>query len=119
MSALARTTIEREGVALLAAFDASTFLARLRGLHDLPPLGTGEALVIRPCRAVQSVGMDETIEVVFVDAAGVIVKLAPLAPGRFAMCLRARASVELAAGTIERLGLARGQRLTLASGGWR
>ena len=107
-------TISRLGAPLLRAREAGTFWRRLRGLHDLPPLGATDALVLRPCRAVQTFGMRVAIDVAFVDATGRILRLETLEPGRVAICPRARLAVEMAAGTAARLDLAPGHVLVLS-----
>lgn len=115
----ARTvTITRLGAPLLHARDASTFWQRLRGLHDLPPLAPTEALILRPCRAVQTFGMREPIDVAFLDAKGAILRLVTLSPGQVAICPRARLAIEMAAGTAARLDLARGHVLVPSTGTW-
>lgn len=85
---------------------------RLRGL-----LGTGapprEALYIAPCRGVHTAGMRYAIDVVFVDGHGRVLRVVEqLAPWRMASAPGARAVVELPAGSVRRLALARGERLT-------
>jgi uncharacterized membrane protein (UPF0127 family) len=56
--------------------------------------------------------MHFTIDVVFVDRQGLVVKLCRrLKPWRIGVSVRAFAAVELAAGAIERGAIARGDRL--------
>ena len=109
-------TLSRLGAPLLRAHDACTFLTRLRGLHGVPPLGPTDALLLRPCRAVQTFGMRTPIDVAFVDADGVVLKVVTLAPGRIAGCVRAKAAVEMRAGTASRMQLAPGQTLVRSTG---
>lgn len=111
-------TISRLGAPLLRAREAASFWQRLRGLHVLPPLGPNDALILRPCRAVQTFGMERPIDIAFVDAQGVVLKVARLEPGRIALCLGARVAIEMAAGSAARLELAPGHRLALSAGGW-
>ena len=101
------------------ARDACTFASRLRGLHALPPLGPTEALLIRPCRAVQTWGMDYAIDALFLSNDGTVLEIRTLEPGRSASCRRARMVVETAAGTAARLSLAPGHRLDIEGGDWR
>ena len=112
-------TLARLGAPLLDAREADTFLARLFGLLALPRLGELDALVIRPCSAVHTFGMDYPIDVAFVDRDGTILKLASLGPRRGATCRGAHAAIELAAGTAARLSLAPGQRLVALEPGAR
>lgn len=113
-----QVTLSRLGTPLLRAHDASTFLARLRGLHGVPPLGPDEALVLRPCRAVQTFRMKAAIDVVFVDAQGIVLEVVTLAPGRTASRPGADAVVEMRAGTAKTLQLVPGQQLVASNGAW-
>jgi len=98
-------TVSRGGVTLLEARDADTFFARLRGLHALPPLGPMQALIIRPCSAVQTWTMRTPIDVAFLDRDARILKLDRLPPRRFSSCRGAIAAMEMANGAIDRLEL--------------
>lgn len=89
---------------------------RMRGLLGRPPLQPGQGLLIAPCASVHTVGMRQALDIVFLDAADRIVKLCRgVVPLRTAAAWRARKTVELAAGEIDRLGLLPGQRLTWRS----
>ena len=99
------------GGATLRARVASGFVSRLRGLHALPPLGPSDALLLVPCRAVHTWGMDRAIDVLFLDRDRMILEVRTLAPGRSARRRGARAVLETAAGTAARLGLRPGDRL--------
>ncbi len=80
---------------------ATTLLSRMRGLlgrHALPP---GEALLIRPCRAIHTLGMRFAIDVRFYDRRGVCVReVRQVPPGRWWVwgTWRARAVLECMAG---------------------
>lgn len=115
---LPTTVLSRLGAPLLRARVARTFLSRLRGLHALPELGPNDALVIAPCRSVQTFRMARSIDVLFLDAEGVVLEARTLAPGQTAFHRRARRVVECAAGTAERLSLRAGQRLLPDEGTW-
>ena len=104
--------LSRLGAPLLRAHDACTFLKRLRGLHGVPPLGPSEALLLRPCRAVQTFGMPGPIDVAFLDAGGVVLKVITLPPGKMSSCAGASSVVEMAEGTAARLQLGVGQTLS-------
>jgi uncharacterized membrane protein (UPF0127 family) len=56
---------------------ALTPLTRLRGLIAHPPLERGEGLLLRPCRGIHTWFMRYPIDVIFLDAEGRIVALAP------------------------------------------
>ena len=111
-------TLQRLGVPLLDAYDANTFLKRLRGLHAHPPLEAAQALLIRPCSSIQTFGMKELIDVAFLDEHGTVLKIATVAPNRIMACRGARLVVEMAAGTAERIDLSVGQRLQPSTGSW-
>lgn len=119
MQDLALGALLREGDAtplVAPAWRARSAWQRMRGLLGRPPLQPGQALLLAPCASVHTVGMRQALDVVFLDAADRIVKLCRgVAPMRTAAAWRARQTVELAAGEIDRLGLAPGQRLTWRS----
>jgi len=106
--------VSRHGAPLLRALRADSFLARLRGLHAVAPLGPGDALLISPCRAVQTWRMDYAVDVVFLDEGGNVLALHPRQRGTVAICWGAQVAIEMAAGTAERLGLGVGQTLTIS-----
>jgi uncharacterized membrane protein (UPF0127 family) len=85
---------------------------RTRGLLGRPPLQSGEGLLIDDCRLVHTVGMGYPLDLAFLDRGGRVRKLVKaLAPLRMAGSLAARTTLELAAGTAERIGLAEGDCL--------
>lgn len=85
---------------------ARTSRERRRGLIGRERLRPGEALVIPKCRQVHTFGMRFPIDVVFVDRAGVVVRICrELGPRRLSPFVpRARNAIELAAGTVEMTG---------------
>ncbi len=90
----------------------TTILERMRGLLGRPMLKADEALVIDPCNSVHTFGMGYSLDIVFVNAQGLVIKLCSNLPKfRIAQSLGARLTIELAAGEIERLGLALGDQL--------
>jgi uncharacterized membrane protein (UPF0127 family) len=92
--------------------------ARLRGLLGRWRLPAGHGLLLRPCRAVHTLGMTRPIDVVFVARDGRVVDLRRgLGWGRIAYCRRAAAVIELAAGDAWRLGLWRGCRVACVERG--
>jgi len=111
-------TISRLGAPLLRARDATTCWQRLRGLHGMLPLGSSRALILRPCRAIQTIGMPHSIDVVFLDREGRILRIETVPPARLCLCPGARVAVEMASGTASRLGLARGHVLSSSAGNW-
>ena len=93
------------------AFDSA---ARKRGLLGRTGLDAGTALVIAPCNAVHTFRMQFAIDVIYAARDGRIVKLRPaLAPSRVSAALGAFATIEMAAGSIERARLRVGDRLVV------
>jgi len=113
-----RTVLTRHGAPLLYAYDACSFINRLRGVKAIPPFGPTDALVLRPCSAVHTLRLKNTIDIVFLDYRGVILKIATVAPNRASFCWKSTMVVEMAAGTSERIGLLVGQVLLPGSGDW-
>lgn len=90
------------------------FIPRLRGLLGRQPPAPGTALLIAPCRAVHTVGMQYAIDVVFVARDGRVLRVCPrVAPMRARVCRRAWGVAELAAEEAGRLGIVAGARLVL------
>src|SRR5690606_16163844 len=92
---------------------ARSFFTRARGLLFRPPLRAGEGLWLEPCRAVHTFWMRAPLDLVFVDRMGEVVHLeADVPPGRVVgPAPRARAVLELPAGTIAATGTGLGDRL--------
>ncbi|WP_435102100.1 DUF192 domain-containing protein [Arhodomonas sp. AD133] len=85
---------------------AESFFKRARGLLFSRELGPGEGLLLRKCRSVHTVGMSFPIDVVFLDADGVVLaRRDDLGPWRFAGCSGACDTLETASGNAEKLGL--------------
>jgi uncharacterized protein len=94
------------------AWRTTGIFERMRGLLGRPPLQPGEALLIAPCNAVHTIGMTYPLDVVFVDAQGIVLKLCKHLPQlRMAKSFGARMTIELAAGEIERMSLKIGDQL--------
>nr|WP_295785219.1 DUF192 domain-containing protein [Rhodoferax sp.] len=93
----------------LAVRRADRFFSRLAGLLFAPPLTADQGLLLVPCASVHTAFMRYSIDVVFLDRAGVIEKIVPsLKPWRAAACPGAHQTLELAAGQAERRRLAVG-----------
>jgi len=87
---------------------------RRRGLLGRQRLETGAALVLTPCFAVHTAGMQFPIDVVFVNRQGLAVRVVrQLAPWRIAIATGAHAVIELPAGTVARCDLRTGDRVSL------
>ena len=104
---------ERERV--LDVMVASSPLARMRGLLARPALRGGQAMLIRPCNMIHTVGMAYPIDVVFLRRDGLVLRVAEaVAPRRMRSHWRAHCVLELAAGEAQRCAI--GPGLTLPIG---
>ncbi len=98
-----RITNSTRGSELAAeARRANTFLSRLVGLLGRSSLSPGEGLLIQPCSSVHTAFMRFTIDVVYIDKEGRVVKTAPdMRPFRIGGVFKPSCSViELPEGTI-------------------
>lgn len=85
---------------------------RLRGLLGRPRLQAGEGLLIDPCPSVHTIGMTYPLDLAFLDADFHLLKqVSDLKPLRWAACTNARATLELAPGSLKALNLHPGDRL--------
>lgn len=84
----------------LRLYCARSFAARLLGLRLWSDWGARpRGLLLPGCRAVHTLGLAQPVDLVFLDAAGRVVRVLPrVDPGRCVLCRRARAVVELPAG---------------------
>ena len=98
---------------------ASTWLARMQGLLGRQSLEVGQALILPRCTSIHTWGMRCAMDAVFVDRRWRVVALQPaLAPWRMVGPLRrAWGVVEAGAGTVQRLGLERGDSLLVVAEG--
>ena len=93
---------------------ARTCFERMRGLLGRRELAEGRALLIEGCSSIHTWFMKFAIDAMFLDRAGVAVKLVrDLGPWRLAGCWAARDVVELAAGALGRLPIAVGDRVSV------
>lgn len=87
---------------------AVTWLQRLRGLLFSPPLPSdgSDALLIRPCSAIHTLGMGYDLDVVFLDKDGQVMSIHPnVKPWRGCVQAGARDVLELRGGVAARTGL--------------
>jgi len=108
--------VDREAGSLIAnmveaALDSKS---RRRGLLGRSALPDRHALVLAPCNAVHTVGMQFPIDVLFVSGDGRVVKVVErLGAWRIAGAIRASVTVELAAGMVRRTRVSVGDRLAI------
>ena len=110
-----RVLNETRGIVLGEAVDvADTSAKRRTGLLKHESLNAGQGLWIVPCEAVHTWFMKFPIDVAFLNRKREVLKLRKdMGKWRMAMCLRAHSVLELPAGTLERTGTAKGDRLLL------
>ncbi len=95
---------------------ADSTLRRLRGLLGKADLPSGHGVLLRPAWSIHTAFMRFPIDVVFLDADQVVVKIVPrLKPFSTASCRGAREVVELRAGECDRRGLSLGDRVAWAA----
>ena len=88
--------------------------SRNRGLLGRGGLAAGSVMIIAPCNAIHTFFMRFTIDIVFVDRQGRVLKLfRSVRPWRVRVALRAFAVLELAEGAIEGSQIGRGDKLTV------
>jgi uncharacterized protein len=85
---------------------------RMRGLLFRSKLKPKQALWIEPCPSIHTIGMKYSIDVVFLDEKGIVLKVVNnIAPMRMATCKGARVSLELLAGEAEKAQIQTGMQL--------
>ncbi|KAB0668554.1 DUF192 domain-containing protein [Oryzomonas sagensis] len=94
---------------------AHSLFARMKGLLGRKSLDSGEALWIKPCKGIHTIGMRFTIDAVFLDGDNrVVAQIPSLPPNRISPIYRRAASViELPAGTLAGIGLAIGETIEI------
>jgi hypothetical protein len=93
---------------------ATTFFTRTKGLLAHKNLSADEALFIRPCNSVHTLGMAFSIDVVFLDKQQRVLKIIhDLKPYRMAICRKADAVLEVAANSVARYELKTGDQLSI------
>ncbi len=91
---------------------ACSFLSRLKGLLFSQPLPPARGLLIQPCYSVHTFFMGYTIDVLFLDKQGYVIKIVPqLRPWRAASCRKAYQTLELFSGEAARLNIQPGDKL--------
>jgi len=116
-SAGQRLVNERTGAVVASELElASDSRARNRGLLGRSGIADGAVMIIAPCNAIHTFFMRFTIDIVFVDRQGRVLKLfSSVRPWRIRLALGAFAVLELAAGSIERLEIASGDKFSISS----
>lgn len=100
-------------VMLEQVWQAESVWERGRGLLGRAPLYWGQGFWIEPCSSVHTICMGYPLDLAFLDAQGVILKLArDVRPWRMASCIRGRATLEMRSGQLDRCAWRVGDRLT-------
>lgn len=107
--------LDEAGVVLLQRVRlARSFWQRTRGLLGCKALGMEEGLWLERCNAVHMFGMRISLDIVFLNREGEILRCVhSLKPWRKAHCRDASSTLEVAVGTVRRLELDVGKRLIL------
>jgi len=93
---------------------AITFFRRLKGLLGTKCLPEGEALLIRPCSSIHTIGMRYPIDVLFMTTDDRVLKIAAsVPPGRTAAARGSSYVLELPAGMAVKTETAAGDRLVI------
>ena len=100
------------GRVLARVWRANSAWERLRGLLGRAPLAPDEALLIEPCSSVHTFGMAYPIDLAYLDSESRVLRVvANVKPLRLSARPGARATLEMAAGAAEALGVRAGERL--------
>jgi uncharacterized membrane protein (UPF0127 family) len=95
--------------------DASSPLARMKGLLGRRELASGQGILLRPAGSIHTAFMRFPIDAVFLDADGTVLKVERELPAwRTAASRGSKAVLELPAGEAARRGLEVGDRLDYA-----
>lgn len=106
------TAAEAQSVTLTKVWKAVSGWERGRGLLGRPALAWGEGFWIEPCASVHTAFMGYPLDLAFLDAHGVIRKLARnVRPWRMASNWRARTTLEMRSGQLDRCVWKVGDRL--------
>lgn len=92
---------------------AHGWFSRLKGLLGTRTLHDNRGIWLKPCKSIHTMGMCYSIDVLFLDKKNSILKIAKqVKPFRFRLGPKYTKSVlELAAGSVEKMGLNIGDRL--------
>lgn len=110
-----RLVIERNGLAIAEVLElAADSRTRNKGLLGRSGMAEGSAMIIAPCSAIHTFFMRFTIDVVFVDRRGLVLRAcSEVRPWRIAASFGAFAAVELPGGSVARAGLLPGDQLSV------
>jgi uncharacterized membrane protein (UPF0127 family) len=95
----------------------SGFFQRAIGLLARSNVRPDEGVWIASCHAIHTIGMRQTIDVMFVDRDGFVLRICRnVGPNRFSLsCRHAQSVVELGAGSLDQIDVMVGDRLQLVA----
>jgi len=92
---------------------AKTLGQRLKGLLGSAELKQDEGMLIEPCNSVHTFGMNYSLDVVYLDKHGTVIKcISQMPPRRLSLARKARYTLELAAGAIKEYRIKKGDILS-------
>ena len=94
---------------------ADRWWSRAQGVLGRSALPVGQGLLLSPCSSVHGIGMVRSLDLVFLDPSGTIIKTGCLHPLGLAWHRNAKQVLEMRSGEIQRLGLQCGQQIELLS----
>ncbi len=105
-------TDQRKELLWTMVLRADTVWTRFKGLIGRKGIDCEEGLWLTPCNQVHSHLMHFTIDLIFLDQRGIVLKCLTLEPGRHSPQIRKASSVlEVAAGTVKQKNIAPGDPL--------
>ena len=91
---------------------ANSFFKRMKGLLGISTLDGSSGIVITPCNLIHTFGMKFNIDVIFLDKDNRIINIRTNVPkSRVHGQIKAKHTMELTAGSVERLDLTAGDQL--------
>lgn len=90
-----------------------TFFGRLRGLLGKSFLPDHSGIYLDDCRDIHTFGMQFTIDVVMINSDAEVVFAQSVVPNRIVVCRKARHTIEMSNGMIERLNIVLGEKLVV------
>ncbi len=109
-------SIQKNGEPLLSVWNANRYFLRLRGLLGRTLEGTG-GLLLTPCNGIHTFGMRYEIDAVYLDKAGIVLRIDEALPRGRAWSVQRGAYrvLELAGRHAERYGIHVGDKLEVLS----
>ena len=103
--------VSRDGIEVISikGMQTQSMKERLGGLLVLEELKREQALWITPCNSVHTFGMKHALDLVYIDKYNrVLSVIEHIKPWRMSLCIKAKAVMELTAGSLQYLDIQRG-----------